>query len=215
MKSLLLSVIIIAISLNTNAQRKIKVNEISVSYTGFQESYSNINTLGAFKKLAPQTNLLSADSLLGHTTYYTRKGLASNGIGFNVGLSTINKNGKMSKLKWSLGANFFDRVNDYGVAFKSNDYRFDTLTSSQTGQQYFIDSTVSSRVGQTFNASELRFNLGMRYHTNLRTRLNLYCGIDGGYGTISNSNVELDKSNSSYIKDGFYSSFNGYGSLIT
>jgi hypothetical protein len=87
----------------------------------------------------------------------------------------------------------------------------DTLTSSQTGQQYFVDSIFMQDFDMQLNAQMLQFDASLIFRTNPKLRLSAYAGVGFNLGSSINSTIDIlynenRYTNSQYEKKG--SSFN-------
>ncbi len=72
---------------------------------------------------------------------------------------------------------------------KSETFTIDTLTSSQTGQQYAVDSTHQRTVGRSYEANDFMIGLSHFFQTNPARRFALHLGITASYGFSVNAQL--------------------------
>lgn len=90
--------------------------------------------------------------------------------------------------------------------YKMESFPLDTLTSSQTGNQIYIDSTTSHYKGRSFNSSELIVGITQRFQTNPNRRVSLHFGINAMLGFSVNEQITTY----SYESTSVYPYFDGY-----
>jgi len=67
----------------------------------------------------------------------------------------------------------------------------DTLTSSQTGQQFFVDSIFRQDYEMQLNAQILQFDASLIFRTNPSSRLSAYAGLGFSLGASINTNLDV------------------------
>jgi hypothetical protein len=72
---------------------------------------------------------------------------------------------------------------------KTETFVIDTLTSSQTGQQYTIDSTHNQTLGRSYEANEFMIGVSHFFQTNPLRRFALHVGITASYGFSVNARM--------------------------
>lgn len=82
---------------------------------------------------------------------------------------------------------------------KNEVFTIDTLTSSQTGQQYPVDSTHNQTIGRSYSANEFMVGVSHFFQTDPSRRFSLYLGINASYGFSVNSRVYTYESNWSSV----------------
>lgn len=76
----------------------------------------------------------------------------------------------------------------------------DILTSSQTGQQYTVDSTHYQTIGRSYTANEFMIGVSHFFQTDPLRRFSLYLGISASYGFSVNSRLYTYENNSSSVE---------------
>lgn len=129
-------------------------------------------TLTEMKAFAPNSTILAKD--------YS---------GFNSGnYNSVNSNQTFSALlginfknkpnrQLRVGLNYLSKTNFTGSAGREDIYPYDTLTSSQTGQQYFLDSTNSKHVYMSQEMEQLSFDASFIFRTDAEERWSFYGGL--------------------------------------
>jgi hypothetical protein len=85
--------------------------------------------------------------------------------------------------------------------YKTSTYRIDTFTSSQTGQQIFVDSSVSDNYIMRHQSKMLQLDASVIWRTNNTNKLKLMGGIGIAIGTTMNAYTEVLYSKSAYINN--------------
>jgi hypothetical protein len=197
---------------NTNAQtnllkkkyKKVRVTDVYLqSLLGSNPKAQA--TITDFKKMVPQSVLLN-NNYTGYTQnsglYYQGDGSFSPSIGLQLG--------RKANRSLRLGANFSfgNGINLYYS--KVDKYRIDTLTSSQTGAQTFMDSSVTNSLHMNYNYKTVGFDAAMLFRTAPKTKWTIYGGIGVNIGMALNSDVNITKSvgsGNSYNFGNFYNSY--------
>lgn len=81
---------------------------------------------------------------------------------------------------------------------KSTIVPYDTLTSSQTGQQYFLDSTYAENYNMNYSSQQLRLETSLIYRTNPENRWSVYAGIGLSFGLSYNASTTINYNSFSY-----------------
>lgn len=72
---------------------------------------------------------------------------------------------------------------------KSESFTIDTLTSSQTGEQYTVDSTYAQGMGRSYEANDFMIGVSHFFQTNPMRRFSLHLGITASYGFSVNARM--------------------------
>lgn len=83
---------------------------------------------------------------------------------------------------------------------KSETLTVDILTSSQTGQQFTVDSTYNHAIGRSYMANEFMFGVSHFFQTDPLRRFSLYLGMSASYGFSVNSRLYTYESNWSSVE---------------
>ena len=178
------------IVLTLNAQEEkpaVRISEVQILTTS---DYSRIpfGTLHDMQRIAPQSILLQEN--------YSNYNLGSNNSIFSqnsfnllLGLSFRDKPGMTLRA----GIGYSDRAL-MGVSLGNYErFRHDTLTSSQTGQQVFVDSVVYRGVYAYYNSQFLSLETSLIFRTNSEARWSLYGGVGLGFGVGFNGRTDVSR----------------------
>lgn len=189
--------------------KKVCIQDVYVQTGLFTERNSN-GTLADFKTLAPKSKLLDNN----FTDYNTNSGMSMNSntmfsvmLGIKFG-DTKNKKYKPNPLL-RLGISYFSGTSLTGYLYKETRKTYDTLTSSQTGQNIYLDSITSQSYGMNYSSQQLRFDGSVIFRTNPEARWSLYTGIGITAGLSINAKTEIYYSKNQYSNSNStsYSSF--------
>lgn len=89
--------------------------------------------------------------------------------------------------------------------YLNQEFPFDTLVSSQTGNEFYIDSTYSSNLGMSYDVSSLALNTAFLWTTDDDARVSFYGGVSLGLALSFSSKVSVDRNDFSYLsyEDGY------------
>ncbi|MGI9191226.1 MAG: hypothetical protein ACR2IL_03825 [Chitinophagaceae bacterium] len=179
-----------------NAQSKVKVSEFSVSTGSFMQE-SPISQFADWQRMAPGSSLLPTLS----------KDLSS----FDQMNSEINGGNVWSA---NLGLQFSDRAGmrynrnpllRIGIQYqgatvlsqsfrKETTYAHDTLTSSQTGEQTYVDSIQIDHYDINYRQKRLMLDASLIFRTKSQSRWGLFAGIGMSLGASFRNQTELNYS---------------------
>ena len=194
MKNQLLFIAFLTFS-NLNAQ--IKITQIHINSGSFMDIDNSKNQLSDFSLLAPGSDILSKDFSAYQTNgYYFSGGLmrdnpflsnSSNFQSIQLGLSFA----KCPKGTLRIGISnvHSELLNTSG--FKYEGYVVDTLISSQTGQMYYVDSTISNYYNGNYSNDQLRLDAAYIFEVNAGKRLAFHAGLGLSIGMSYRSTTTL------------------------
>ena len=194
----LLIILFCAKTLNTVGQenpsasvKKIRIHDFSIRGGTFSDNSIN-GSLTDSRSLAPNSVLLKED----FTGYRTLNGFATTNYGMlsvALGLqfrdktkSTYRKNPVLR-----LGATYYTGTNFTAGFVNEISTPYDTLTSSQTGQVVYVDSTYRKTYGVNYRSNQLRLDGSLIYSTNKEARWSVYAGIGITAGLSINATTEI------------------------
>ncbi len=218
MKNQLLFIAFFILS-NLNAQ--IKITQIHLNAGSFMDIDNSKNKISDFSLLAPGSDILSQDFSAYQQVGYLNPGMmmrdksnlanSSNFQSIQLGLSFV----KCPKGTLRIGISNVhnELLNASGHYYES--HVIDTLFSSQTGQMYYVDSTISNNYNGNYSNDQLRLDaayifevnagkrwafhaglglsIGMSYRSTTRLRTEEYIQPYSGYESTSNSqNIESE-----------------------
>ncbi len=88
-------------------------------------------------------------------------------------------------------------------------YPFDTLISTQSGSEFYIDSTYSSNLGMSYDISSLNLNTAFLWSTDDKARISFYGGVSLSLALSFSSKVILSRNDFTYLsyEDGYAISY--------
>ncbi len=179
-----------------NAQTKIKLSDVSIhsgnlTNTSVMVTGSNINLLSTARE--KESNLLNNVDLSNYKKYSSSNGATSNLFSILLGTEIKFKN----KMKMNLRGGFTAlNKSDMSVSYIKEDvYRIDTFTSSQTGQQIFIDSTRTDEYHFSTVSNQLAFDLSATFSTNKLNKFSFYAGFGTFFGFTYANYLDVMHSN--------------------
>ena len=183
-----LAFFLITIYFNIHSQEhdsRIRISEFHLQ-GGFLYSPIESGSLEDFKKLAPQSVLLKND----FSTFKASNTLSSSRSNIeSIQLGILFKNKQNPLLRIGLShLNYSSLHNNYR---KEESFHIDTLTSSQTGQQTFIDSVSSQNYSMDFSSQEIRFDASLIFRTDAAARMSLFGGFGFSIGTTYKTNTTI------------------------
>ena len=189
--------------------QKIKITEIHISNgTGLGGQING--SIDDFKIIAPNSSILLTDF-----SQYNQQGYASfrtpgNNFSSNYSLQLGLQCAKMPKVTFRVG---IAHVSNEGAlsAFGSysQSFPYDTLTSSQTGEQTFLDSTNSKYYNMNHSNQQIRLDGAMIFRMFPEKRWSIHTGLGASLGMSYQSNTEIRYWESTSISSGDYYEENG------
>ena len=210
-----LAILGVVIFSNSNAQEKtprVRISEFHLQ-TGFQYYPAETSSLEDFRKLAPNSILLKED-LPSYNSfgYYNGRGNFS-----SVQLGLTFKNHPNALLRVGLS--------NMGVSGLQNSYSkqdyfpYDTLTSSATGEQTFIDSVSSQSYFMNHSSRQIRLDAALIFRTDASARWSLFAGIGASLGVNYNATTYISYYRNNYINNqngnSYYNGYSNNGSEKT
>lgn len=130
---------------------------------------------------------------------------------------------KKSKFLFSprLSYNYGEGLNAHQTWLKSTSYRRDTLSSSQTGEQYFLDSNHNEMYNLSFFSKAHQVKLGLNFDYQLSKQFLLYTGFEFGFQFLVNTQIREYYTSSYNIEEfnssnqNFYVGFSNLDKSIT
>jgi hypothetical protein len=184
--------------------QNIKITELHISNgTGLGGQING--SINDFKILAPNSSILAMDfsqyNPEGFPTVRTPGMNMSSNYSLQLGLQCA----KMPKVTYRVG---ITHVSNLGVlsAFGSysQSFPYDTLTSSQTGEQTFIDSTNSKYYNMNHSNQQIRLDGAMIFRMFPEKRWSIHTGLGASIGMSYQSNTTISIWESSSISSEDY-----------
>ncbi|MES2591953.1 MAG: hypothetical protein V4608_08715 [Bacteroidota bacterium] len=190
--------------------RKIKIASASVM-PGFIFQNSPVASLSDFQKLYPQSILLN-ENMTGYSSSGGYSASLGTSFNANVGIVKTDKDGAASShTELRLGVSY-SGMEMYNYVNKTDTKRFDTLTSSQTGQTEYVDSVTYRNYSMNYSTQQIRVDISAIYRTNPLARWSMFAGIGIEFGSSIKASTSVNYCEYSYTTSSYNSSSGGgYG----
>jgi hypothetical protein len=184
--------------------QKIKITELHISNgTGFGGQMNG--SIDDFKILAPNSSILAMDfsqyNPHGFPSYQTPGMNMSSSYSLQLGLQCA----KMPKVTYRVGITHVSNagvLSAHGTYFQS--FPYDTLTSSQTGEQTFIDSSNTKHYNMNHSNQQIRLDGAMIFRMFPEKRWSLHTGLGASIGMSYQSNTDISFWETSSMSSGNY-----------
>jgi hypothetical protein len=158
-----------------------------------------------FQTLAPQSVFLQQDL----SAYQTYPLMNFNFPGQSQSLSVGLKMAKLPNATLRLGLMHTNQRNALSAGGSYTEtFRIDTLTSSQTGEQIFVDSFSTHSYNASYSQEQLRLDASLLFRYNANKRWSFYGGIGANFGLSYNAETRIDQRVSPYGNSSAYGLFN-------
>lgn len=193
-----LAILGVVIFSSSNAQEntpRVRISEFHLQ-TGFQYYPNGTTSLEDFQKLAPNSILLKEDlSSYSSFGYYNGTGNFS-----SVQLGLTSKSRPNALLR--VGITNMLGVSGLQNGFTKQDYfPYDTLTSSLTGEQTFIDSGSYQSYFMNHSSRQIRLDAALIFRTDAAARWSLFAGIGASLGLNYNATTYISYSTNNFINN--------------
>jgi hypothetical protein len=197
MKKILFSIALLSL---VTAQAQISINEIYLQSGAFFGQTKG--SLADFQTLAPGSSILQQDLSAYQSSPIFNFSLPGQSQSLSVGLGL----GKMPNATLRLGLMHTSQNNALAIGGSFTEtFRIDTLTSSQSGEQYFVDSFSTHSFNANYAQEQLRIDASLLFRYNADKRWSFFGGIGANFGLSYNAATTVHHRVSPY-GDGF-----GYG----
>lgn len=189
--------------MKVNAQ--VKITELYLQTgTFFNQSRGS---LADFQTLAPQSSILQQDLSLYQNYPMFNFNLPGQAQTLSAGLQFA----KLPKATLRVGLTHINQGSalSYGGSYTES-FTVDTLTSSQTGEQFFVDSFSTHSYNARYSQEQLRLDASLIFRLNGEKRWSLYGGIGANIGFSYNGQTTIHHSVSPNGDSQFYGLFNDY-----
>ena len=179
MKKILFSIALLSLG---TAQAQISINEIYLQSGSFFGQ--NKGSLADFQTLAPGSSILQQDLSAYQSSPMFNFSLPGQSQSLSVGLSL----GKMPNATLRLGLMHTSQNNALAIGGSFTEtFRIDTLTSSQSGEQFFIDSFSTHSYNANYAQEQLRIDASLLFRYNADKRWSFFGGIGANFGLSYNA----------------------------
>lgn len=195
-RKICLALALIATSNMLMAQSKVKVSEFSVS-TGSIMQESPITQFSDWQRMAPGSSLLP--NLSKDLSNFTQSNSELNGGNVwsaNLGLQFSDRAGMRYNRNplLRLGIQYQGATVLSQSFHKQLTYAHDTLTSSQTGEQTYVDSVQIDHYDISYRQKRLMLDASLIFRTKSESRWGLYAGIGMSLGASFRNQTDMDYS---------------------
>ncbi len=180
MKNLIFSLVLLFSFFSLFGQTSDEKPAVRISDIMVQSGFQNFNDfslgLNDFLKLAPGSPWLQNDF-----SDYSLSHASGNFTGLfsvSVGLKFAGKERKSYRANPVLRLGIFDvRSSPDGVFYnKRESFPYDTLTSSATGNQYYVDSVSNMQYEMQYSTEHIGLSASLQFGTNPQNRVSFYAG---------------------------------------
>ena len=179
MKKILFSIALLSLG---TAQAQISINEIYLQSGSFFGQ--NKGSLADFQTLAPGSSILQQDL----SAYQSSPIYSFNLPGQSQTLSLGLKLAKLPNATLRLGLMHTGKRNALSVGGSYTEtFRVDTLTSSQSGEQFFIDSFSTHSYHANYTQEQLRLDASLIFRYKADKRWSFFGGIGANFGLSYNA----------------------------
>lgn len=179
MKKILFSIALLSLG---TAQAQISINEIYLQSGAFFGQTKG--SLGDFQTLAPGSSILQQDL----SAYQSSPIYSFNLPGQSQTLSLGLKLAKLPNATLRLGLMHTGQRNALSVGGSYTEtFRVDTLTSSQSGEQFFIDSFSTHSYHANYTQEQLRLDASLIFRYKADKRWSFFGGIGANFGLSYNA----------------------------
>ncbi len=207
MKNIIVISFLVMLSAQNITYAQIKMSSISVSIgtTGGSNNNVDAKTILSYFPTSKYNTGFTHDSMTKSSDYNYNESNYNRGGSFKISASFLLNQHQSKSQEIRIGImNHEYYKSNYESYFRA--YRIDTLTSSQTGQQLFIDSIITKGRSFDLQVSNIVFDISYIVHSNQEKRLSGYTGV--GF----RQNVALSNTFTSYLYENSNSNnyFGGY-----
>lgn len=183
--------------------KKIKITDASVMGGFVNQNIPVVGSLADFQKLNPQSELLK-ENMAGYSEGRNYFGFGNNSsyggvFGAVLGLSFKEKPKSLTQLRCGISISGINLNNSIS---KTQITPYDTLTSSQTGQTIYYDSTTTSRYSMNYNAQQLHLDFSLIYRLYPAARWSMYGGVGLSAGASLMAYTDINYSENSTVGSG-------------
>lgn len=214
MKNILTTAVIAIFAIGAiQAQETTKGLRISEFHIQNGMAYSSMQNyeLSDFQSLAPGSMLLKNDFTgFNNNSYYIFNGARGfNGNSYQSIQLGITFNNKANPL-WRIGISHGSSNSFSAGLSKETVTPYDTLTSSQTGEQFYSDSVHSESYFMDYRSEQLRIESSLIYRTNPEQRWSVYAGIGISVGLSYNAQTNINYSTSDNVSGNYGNNYGDY-----
>jgi hypothetical protein len=200
-----LTVFFLFVSTALLAQEKSGCMQLTEAQVLIGSNLSQVETMSLtdFKMLAPSSSILAKDYTGFSSNYYNSTYTNPSFTGL-LGFTFKNKPNPLLRL----GLGYSTRTLGTGSNSRYESFPYDTLTSGQTGQQIFLDSTHTQYMYGAYQATYLSLDASLIFRTKPAARWSIYGGIGVNVGMAFNGFLNVHYHDEHYASSGNYDQSN-------
>lgn len=201
LRNFVFAALAMAMSIPTYTQAQMHLSDFSVYLGG--NTTGDMGTFQDFELLAPDSKLLQHD-FTGYNSYGGNNGITSSGrisfmLGFDFNKNEDNSKGLSPQLR--IGLTYTNGIALYSSFSKDERFPYDTLTSSRTGNQTFVDSVSYDSYDMNYHSDNIMLDVSLLFKTNPEARWSFYSGIGLMGGMAINATTTIYHYEDSYIQN--------------
>lgn len=166
--------------------------------------------LSDFRELAPNSEILNKD----FSVFDDGGGFYVSGLGqFSpaLGIQFNGEDGTASNhFRMRVGLTYSGGEMIHNHQYYSESFPYDTLISTQTGEEYYRDSTYSRSVDMSYRASSLQLDISLLWSTGFDARFQAFGGIGVTAGATFNGRTQIQEFENSFGYEYDYENYNDY-----
>lgn len=171
--------------------KRVSVNDFYV-LPGFMMQGISGGTVADFKKLAPQSTLLTNNfSDFNQSGGFGFSGNASLSMMLGIQFSNKEKTSYKKSPLLRLGLSYFSGAGFSANLYKTTTKPYDTLSSQQTGQTVYKDSVINRNYYMNYTSQQVRLDASLIFRTNPEARWSLFAGVGITAGISINARTDI------------------------
>ena len=171
--------------------KRIKISDF-ILYSGLSLERTNLGSFNDFRTLAPESELLQNDmSLINQNQGYSYLNNGNFSVLLGIQFSDKNRTSYSPNPLLRIGLTYSSssRLSTSNYGEKRSPY--DTLASTQTGNETYIDSVYTERYSMDYNSEQIQVNASLIFRTDPEARWSLFSGIGFTAGISINSSTGI------------------------
>lgn len=193
--------------------KKFHVSDIFIKGgSNFDDGPINSISATGLRALAPNSVLLNNN----FDGYKSSSNFSNNGTEVSIMLGIRFRDKQKTNYKTSpllrLGVSYYSAITSVGELYKEDRKRYDTITSTKTGQSYYLDSGTTNRYFFNYRSNQIRLDGSLIFRTHPEERWSLYSGIGitTNFSVQANTEINYNKSSGTKIVDSLGHSSSNY-----
>lgn len=222
--TLLLAIFVVFIGWSNSAEaalnKKDSLNNFCVSdiYFGGISSYSNLSNIALYeiRKLTARSVLLNTNLTNHHYNSYIGTEACRPYFGFSIGENLTERYNYIYRINFAFSLSNSNHI--YAGFYRTDSIPYDTLTSSQTGNVFYVKKMIIDEYNIYYQSNKLIIDVNGIVSTNPLKRFSFYAGLGLSYGIGLSASTEVTHNTfTRYSAPAYYnnSDHNGYFEVET